>query len=62
MKTREHEYKLYKRVCRSQLIANVFGMGAVNLWDNLPAAVVEAAGGNCLKGRVDKLSGDQSLF
>ena len=56
VKTRGHELKLEKRECRSQMRAKFFRMRVVNLWNRLPAEVVESPSVNCLKGRFDRYS------
>lgn len=53
-RTRSNGLKLKKRACRSLLRSNFFGMRVVNLWNNLPDAVVLAPNVNCFKGRFDR--------
>jgi len=52
--TRGHNYKVKKQMCKLDVRKNFFGLRVVNIWNNLPASVVDAPSVNAFKGRIDK--------
>lgn len=53
-RTRGHQYKLRKERCRLQVRQNFFSNRVVDMWNNLPASVVEAESVNAFKSKLDK--------
>ena len=53
-RTRGHQYKLKKERCRLQVRQNFFSNRVVDLWNNLPASVVEAVSVNAFKNKLDR--------
>ena len=53
-RTRGHKYKLRKERCRLQVRQNFFSNRVVDLWNNLPASVVESESVNTFKTKLDK--------
>ena len=57
-RTRGHKYKILKQSARLEVRKHYFGLRIVDIWNNLPDAVVEAPSINAFKNRVDKLLAD----
>jgi len=53
-RTRGHNHKLVKARSRSEVRKNCFSQRVVDVWNKLPACVVEAESVNCFKNRYDK--------
>ena len=53
-RTRGHKYKLVKVRSRLEIRKNFFSNRIVNMWNNLPAFVVDADSVNSFKNRLDK--------
>ena len=53
--TRGHKFKLAKARSRLDIRKNYFSQRAVNVWNNLPASVVEAESVNSFKNRYDSI-------
>ena len=52
--TRDHGFKIRKEKCKSNIRANFFGNRIVNLWNSLPANIVNSPCTNTFKNRLDK--------
>ncbi len=52
--TRDHGFKIRKEKCKSDIRANFYGNRIVNLWNSLPADIVNAPSTNAFKNRLDK--------
>jgi ribonucleases P/MRP protein subunit RPP40 len=52
-RTRGHRYKLIKNRSRLNIRKNFFSQRVVDVWNKLPASVVEAESVNCFKNRYD---------
>ena len=57
-RTRGHKYKNLKQSARLEVRKHYFGLRIVDIWNNLPDAVVEAPSINAFENRVDKLLAD----
>ncbi len=53
--TRDNGFKIYKEKSRLNVRGNFFGNRVANIWNTLPASVVQAPNTNCFKSRLDKL-------
>ncbi len=51
--TRDHGFKIRKEKCKSDIRANFFGNRIVNLWNSLPADIVNSPCTNTFKNRLD---------
>ena len=50
---RGHKYRIYKQRCSSQMRRNFFSFRVVDLWNSLPAEVVESPNINIFKNRLN---------
>ena len=53
VETRGHSLKLQKDRCKTRIRSNFFAQRVINMWNNLPTAVVGAPSLNSFKGRLD---------
>ncbi len=51
--TRDHGFKIRKEKYKSDMRGNFFGNRIANLWNSLPAEVVNAPSTNAFKNRLD---------
>ena len=58
-RTRGHKYKLAKRNCKLDIRKHFFSMRIVNIWNGLPASIVEAPSLNSFKSRLDHYFGKE---
>ena len=57
-RTRGHNYKLENKSARLDIRKHFFGLRVVDIWNNLPATVVNAPSLNAFKNRCDKVLSD----
>jgi len=59
--TRGHQYKLQKPRCKTRLRQHFFTQRIIEMWNNLPSAVVQAPSVKAFERRLDKLWKNQDL-